>query len=305
LQNASAAYYSCGKLLISGEYLILRGARGLALPTSKGQHLEVSPIEVDLFEFESLDEQGENWFRARYSLPELMLISSNSEPQAIKLQSLLKLIQQQKPRFFKKGGGLRFISKLDFARDWGLGSSSTFINNLAQWAEMDPFQLSEQSFGGSAYDVVTAQEGQPILYNRVGNSYNVISASISRDLHPRLWFIHMGQKQDSAAEVARFAELSVSDRDIDEVTRLSEQMASTDSLESFENCIERHEILLSRILGTKSASERFADYAAGRVKYLGAWGGDFMLATGRESDMDYFRAQGLHTIIPYKKMIAL
>ena len=34
-------YYSCGKLLITGEYLVLKGAKGLAIPTKYGQKLSV------------------------------------------------------------------------------------------------------------------------------------------------------------------------------------------------------------------------------------------------------------------------
>jgi hypothetical protein len=34
-------FYSNGKLLITGEYLILDGAKGLALPTKMGQNLSV------------------------------------------------------------------------------------------------------------------------------------------------------------------------------------------------------------------------------------------------------------------------
>mgnify|MGYP007000047733 len=34
-------YYSCGKLLITAEYLVLKGAKGLAIPTKYGQKLSV------------------------------------------------------------------------------------------------------------------------------------------------------------------------------------------------------------------------------------------------------------------------
>ena len=34
-------YYSCGKLLITAEYLILKGAKGLAIPTKYGQKMSI------------------------------------------------------------------------------------------------------------------------------------------------------------------------------------------------------------------------------------------------------------------------
>ena len=36
-------YYSNGKLLITGEYVVLDGAKALALPTKFGQYLIIEP----------------------------------------------------------------------------------------------------------------------------------------------------------------------------------------------------------------------------------------------------------------------
>jgi hypothetical protein len=47
----------------------------------------------------------------------------------------------------------------------------------------------------------------------------------------------------------------------------------------------------------------FKDYP-NTIKSLGAWGGDFVLATGNNSDMDYFKNKGYNTIIPFQEMIA-
>ena len=42
-------YYSCGKLLITAEYLILKGAKGLAIPTKQGQKMSVKRIQKNKF----------------------------------------------------------------------------------------------------------------------------------------------------------------------------------------------------------------------------------------------------------------
>ena len=39
-------FYSNGKLLLTAEYLVLDGAKALALPTKFGQDLEVKKIDV-------------------------------------------------------------------------------------------------------------------------------------------------------------------------------------------------------------------------------------------------------------------
>ena len=43
--NDKKTFYSNGKLLITGEYLVLDGARSLAIPTKFGQFLIVEEIE--------------------------------------------------------------------------------------------------------------------------------------------------------------------------------------------------------------------------------------------------------------------
>jgi hypothetical protein len=38
------------------------------------------------------------------------------------------------------------------------------------------------------------------------------------------------------------------------------------------------------------------------IKSLGAWGGDFVLATGDDKTISYFKSKGYNTVIPYSKM---
>ncbi len=83
-------YYSCGKLLITGEYLVLRGARGLALPTSLGQHLSVEEGPHGQLLWNSLDETGKSWFNCVLDLVDLDVISTTDRQVAVKLVSILK-----------------------------------------------------------------------------------------------------------------------------------------------------------------------------------------------------------------------
>ena len=41
----------------------------------------------------------------------------------------------------------------------------------------------------------------------------------------------------------------------------------------------------------------------GAIKSLGAWGGDFFLATGNAAAMDYFKSKGYTTVVGYSEMI--
>jgi len=42
--SSKRTFYSHGKLLLTAEYVILDGAKALALPTKFGQEMEISPI---------------------------------------------------------------------------------------------------------------------------------------------------------------------------------------------------------------------------------------------------------------------
>jgi hypothetical protein len=41
----------------------------------------------------------------------------------------------------------------------------------------------------------------------------------------------------------------------------------------------------------------------GAIKSLGAWGGDFILASGNQKTPNYFHEKGFKTVISYSEMI--
>ena len=158
-------FYSNGKLLITGEYLILDGAKGLALPTIFGQDLVVKKINSPNLIWESFDKNNATWFKNTYRLPSLSIDNSNKETEtSIVLQKILKEAQRLNPEFLNTNTGFQVKTNLTFPRNWGLGSSSTLINNIAQWAKINAFDLLNNSFGGSGYDIACSQNNTPILY---------------------------------------------------------------------------------------------------------------------------------------------
>ena len=156
-------FYSNGKLLLSGEYAILDGALGLAIPTSYGQSLQVTPTSSGVLEWTSLDENDHSWFSAAFDLANLKVVSTSDESMAQTLAHLLLEANAQNPLLLIDSDGFEVTTRLTFPRSWGLGTSSTLINNLAQWARVDAFQLLWNAFGGSGYDIACAQHNSPIL----------------------------------------------------------------------------------------------------------------------------------------------
>ena len=83
-------FYSNGKLLITGEYLILDGAKGLALPTKMGQNLNVEDTNSGNIRWKSYDADGSIWFEEILSFQEIQ--DSNSTTESVKA-TLIKILQ--------------------------------------------------------------------------------------------------------------------------------------------------------------------------------------------------------------------
>ena len=83
-------------------------------------------------------------------------------------------------------------------------------------------------------------------------------------------------------------------------------MAKATSLSAFEKLMEQHEQIVSKCLDRpKIKDEKFADYW-GSIKSLGAWGGDFILATSNESPektKGYFNQKGLEVCFTFDELI--
>ncbi len=69
-------HYSNGKLLLTGEYVVLDGATSLAVPTKFGQDLIIEPIKDSQLIWGSFTHTGECWFEASFDLPKLRLTSA-------------------------------------------------------------------------------------------------------------------------------------------------------------------------------------------------------------------------------------
>lgn len=294
-------FYSNGKLLLTGEYAVLDGAMALAVPTKYGQTLEVEISDKQEINWKSYDEQNKIWFEDNFDLDNF----ESAEPQnpiSKTLSNILLEARKLNPEFLFKGKGYKVNTKLDFPRNWGLGTSSTLINNIAQWSKTDAFTLLNNSFGGSGYDIAAAQNNFPILYKIENKKPKIKKATLDWDFKESLFFVHLNQKQDSKKGIAHYKNTGANQAAIQGVSEISLKLCQCKSLVQFENLIEEHERIISKTIGLTTIKESlFKDYP-GAVKSLGAWGGDFVLATGNEDNKDYFRGKGFETIISFLDM---
>lgn len=294
-------FHSNGKLLITGEYLVLDGAQALAIPTSYGQTLNISTSEEKILHWKSIDQNAHIWFQEKFDLNDLS--PSAHSPVSDKLSNLLRQARELNPQFLRVTKGSIAETRLDFPRDWGLGTSSTLVNNIAQWAGVDPYELLDSTFGGSGYDIAAAGHELPILYRRSAEKVTIKETAMKWEFTDLLFFVFLNKKQDSRKGIALYREADVTREQFARIDQITHSVAMCTRLEEFSSLLEEHERLISSIIGLKTVKERlFSDYQ-GTVKSLGAWGGDFVLATGNKDQMDYFRNKGYPVIIPFEKMI--
>lgn len=299
-------FYSNGKLLITGEYAVLDGALSLAVPTKYGQSLTVKEIDQPQILWKSFDKNGSIWFENVFELNGLRPISDIKNKKNIQ-ETLAKILMEAKklnPEFLKSKTGFEINTHLNFPRDWGLGSSSTLINNIAQWAQVDGYQLLWNSFSGSGYDIACAQHNIPILYQLKKKHPEVKEISFSPNFKEQLFFVHLNKKQNSRDAIANYRKQNFDKKTlIIEVTEITKKLVAASTLSEFESLMLQHEKVLSNILKVKPVKERlFTDYF-GTIKSLGAWGGDFILVSGNEKTPEYFKSKGFNTVISYSDMV--
>lgn len=298
-------FYSNGKLLITGEYLVLDGAKALALPTKFGQNLIVEKNNNQEIKWKSYDADGSLWFED--TIPFSLIISETPfEKDSVKntLITILQEAYQLNPNAITNSEGYIVSTQLSFPKKWGLGTSSTLINNIAQWFNINAFELLKNSFGGSGYDIACAQNDDPILYHLQQGKPIVEKVKFNPTFAENLFFVYLNQKQSSKNAIASYKEkrnnLETAKKTINQLTKT---VLNAKDENIFAKALEKHEKELSFILETKTVKESlFLDFE-GTIKSLGAWGGDFVLVISKENPSPYFIAKGFETIIPYNEMI--
>lgn len=305
-------FYSNGKLLLTGEYVVLDGATSLAVPTKFGQDLEIESIQEPELIWGSFTNNRECWFEAIFDLPKLRLknatfnsnIEGSAEFIAETLQTILNEARKLNPEFLQTENGYLVKTNLSFPRNWGLGSSSTLINNIANWANVDAYQLLWNAFSGSGYDIACAQNDFPIFYQLENNQPIVNQIEFNPTFNEELFFVHLNKKQNSRDGIAQYKKNNQNiSQEIKEISNLSNEFVNAFFAKDLEKIIEEHEQIISSIIKLNPVKkELFPDYF-GEIKSLGAWGGDFVMVTGNDDTPAYFKQKGFETIVPYSKMI--
>ncbi len=297
-------FYSNGKLLISAEYLVLDGAKALALPTKFGQNLIVESGENQQIVWKSFNSDQTIWFDEIITFKEI-INKTLVENKNIK-NTLIEILHEgfsQNPNFISNSNGYNITTNLTFPKNWGLGTSSTLINNIAQWLEIDAFKLLKNSFGGSGYDIACAQNNSPILYQLTDGKPVVEKINFKPEFSKNIYFVYLNKKQNSRNAIENYRKKSISQTQINEVNKLTYQILYNNDFQSFATAVQNHENLMTEILEIETIQNQLFRDFSGTIKSLGAWGGDFIMVVCKENPEKYFKNKGFNTILTYETMI--
>jgi len=299
-------FYSNGKLLITGEYVVLDGAKALALPTKFGQNLIIEEANNNIIHWKSHDYDGSIWFDETIPFSSIIEKKNYDVTHNIK-NTLIEILHEAyklNSNFIIQGKGYNITTQLTFPKLWGLGTSSTLINNVAQWLEIDAYELLKKSFGGSGYDLACAQNDTAIIYQLINDKPTIENITFHPDFTKNIFFVYLNRKQSSKSAIAAYLDKQGDiGKTIKTITKITQTVVNATEPKEFATALQQHEIEMSNVLELQTVQEALFEDFDGVIKSLGAWGGDFVLAISKKNPTDYFKERGFEVVVPYHEMI--
>lgn len=284
---------------------MLHGAEALAVPLRLGQHFSIKPKRGSDLHWQATLPDGSLWFKAVFSMLDFSATEASDPKLAARLSTVLRAITRQNPDFLSDWKGQQVDCRLEFHPDWGLGSSSTLIYALAEWAEVDPYLLLEHTFGGSGYDLACASADGPIIFQNTDEEIRITPVELEWKFKDNLHLVWSGRKQASDISLEQYGEhVRKATSEVNTITALTVRVEEAPDLDAFMQAMREHNALLSRIL--QQEPNAWAPDFPGLIKPLGAWGGDFFLAASPEDPAEirrWLNERGFTTLFPWKDLV--
>lgn len=298
--------YASGKLLITGEYLVMHGATALAVPLKFGQSMAVAASDDNVLSWTAKDISG-TWFEGTFRLGDFTTIESSDNIVATKLEKLFQSAVYLNPSHYIVSG-VKIETKLNFDRFLGLGSSSTLVALVAELFGVDKFILHKSISNGSGYDIACSNATSPLLYTRTDEGAIINPVNFKPSFADSIMFAYTGNKQDTAIEVDRFLIDSNSKykTEISQITALTKDILAARDVNTFINLVNLHEDIMERVLDRESVKKAKFDNFLGGIKSLGAWGGDFIMVAsknGQDYMKEYFTKNNVNIIYPFNDIV--
>ena len=283
----------------------------MAMPTVFGQSLSIRyhPSHRPKLYWSSLDHNRKTWLKVGLELQNFSFLPGHKvDEKKHLLQKILRQARKMNDSFLQDGVDVYTYTHLEFPLKWGLGSSATLIDLVAQWAEISPLELFFNISEGSGYDVACSQSLNPIIYQKKSPRPQWNSCVFSPAFREHLYFVYLNHKKDTRHAISYYHTLGPFPHSIKKsISDLTEEIRAAESLEQFQFLLEEHEEIVSKSLHLIRAKDSHFQDFPGTIKSLGAWGGDFVLVATKldfPSVIDYFKKKGFKLCLPYNKMIS-
>ena len=284
----------------------MEGAKALAVPLKLGQSLTVKNSEQNQLIWEAKSPAG-LWFNTILKLPTLEVLETNNQIFTNRLVLLLKNAKKLSKNFLNETIGISVETKLGFNPEFGFGSSSTLVFCVSKWANVNPYLLQQKTFGGSGFDIACADAKGPITFLRTGEDIEIKNVELSPKITNNLFFVYLGKKQQTSKSIKYFKKnAAYTNSDIDRITTITNEVVKAESIEDFEALLIEHEQLMSSVLQTPTIKSSCFPQYDGCVKSLGAWGGDFVLISSRNSKQEIsqqMKSLGFNTVFSYSDLV--
>ena len=294
--------YSNGKVLLTGEYVILDGALSLAAPTKFGQHLKFQENLSNFINWKSKNFDGNIWFECLITSDTLKVKSTSSQKISNTLVEIINFIREYNPAFLKNCGS-DISTNLTFEKNLGLGSSSTLISNLSKISGVNPYTLNNKIFKGSGYDIACAETISPILYKLDKDQKIINEVSFKPSFNEHIYFVYLNKKQNSILEIEKYNKNKASNSIINEISDITSEIVVCNSIDGFNKLIEAHELIISKLISKQTVKDLLFKDFDGYIKSLGAWGGDMIMVTSQIDPSKYFIEKGYSTIFKFKELL--
>ena len=294
--------YSNGKVLLTGEYVILDGALSLAAPTKFGQHLKFQENLSNFINWKSKNFDGNIWFECLITSDTLKVKSTSSQKISNTLVEIINFIREYNPSFLKNCGS-DISTNLTFEKNLGLGSSSTLISNLSKISGVNPYTLNNKIFKGSGYDIACAESISPILYKLDKDQKIINEVSFKPSFNEHIYFVYLNKKQNSILEIEKYNKNKASNSIINEISDITSEILVCNSIDRFNKLIEAHELIISKLISKQTVKDLLFKDFDGYIKSLGAWGGDMIMVTSQINPSKYFIEKGYSTIFKFKELL--
>ena len=191
--------------------------------------------------------------------------------------------------------------KLDRARD-------NLLTVFGKATLTDRYLMPGESFQDMFARVACAYADGPVLYRLSGQTPEIIPvvAPLFEAFSAQLYFIYSGKKQNSREGIARYRALKTGGFHPEAIEKLTLGFLNAKTLTELETVIREHEMLVGEALQLSPVKAQFFQDYWGEVKSLGAWGGDFVLATSERPESEtrtYFQQKGFNVVKPWKSMV--